>query len=421
MAVWKKLNPETGEYEPIENAESSNGSSNLVKVEDLKLELEVEHGSSTIPTFVISNPSYVERYEYLYLLVEHYADYAFNASSTSLNGTGASGLWSAQTVTVNDKKYYLLTIDCSAIRTALNGSSFESLGINATNVSARWSGNEKAWLSSAYSEELFLRDFVSVEVTDAFVFAVDEALERSNSIDSLNGKTVIFMGDSYTAGAKSNFEALCAKHGAIADNRGIVSSSICGDETGSKGFQPMHRRTSSVCDEYVANGTTGNVGAVVFMGGANDGFGSTTWLGTGTNDKDTNHIYGAMHSILKAFRNTFDCPIFVILQPYFPNGITPDAEADDETAKTLGFESAEQMLTFDADEYAAYSMQKKQRIVKEMAEFYNCHIVDCCFEWHSIFNASDRAKYWSGDGHPTGKGYQAIADDLEAKMIEVMG
>lgn len=241
------------------------------------------------------------------------------------------------------------------------------------------------------------------------------------TIPSLNGKTVLCMGDSYTKGMSAIYTALFAKYSATVDNRGVVSSSIAGDTTGSKGFSPMWNRTASVCAEYTTAGTTDNVGAIVFMGGANDGFGGTTWLGTGANDKDTDHIYGAMHSILKAFRNTFDCPIFVILQPYFPNGRTPDATATEDTAKTLGFDSVAQMLTFDADEYAAYSMQKKQKIVREMAEFYNCHIVDCCFEWHSIFHPSERTKYWGSGGHPTAAGYQEIANDLESKMLTVMG
>lgn len=234
---------------------------------------------------------------------------------------------------------------------------------------------------------------------------------------ALNGKKVIFMGDSYTKGASSQFSALCEKYGSIADNRGIVSSSICGTTDGNKGFQPMWKRTENVCTEYAEANTTENVGAIVFMGGANDGFGKDSWLGSGTNDKDTSHIYGALHNIFKTFHNTFDCPIFVILQPYFPNGSAPSEDVTDETALLWGFESAEQALTFDTHEWCAYSMQKKQAVVKEMAEYYNCIITDCCFNWHSIFDATDLATYWSRDGHPTATGYQEIANDLEKTML----
>lgn len=241
------------------------------------------------------------------------------------------------------------------------------------------------------------------------------------TISALDGKTVICMGDSYTAGMSAIYSALFAKYGATVDNRGVVSSSIAGDTAGSKGFSPMWNRTATVCSAYTTAGRENNVGAIVFMGGANDGFGTSTWLGSGINDKDTGHIYGAMHSILKAFRTSFDCPIFVILQPCFPNGATPDTSASDTIANLLGFDSAEQMLSFDADEYAAYAMGRKQRVVKAVAEFYNCHVIDCCFDWLSIFRPSQRAAYWNADGHPKAAGYQKIAQALEARLLEVMG
>lgn len=398
--------------------EVQTNSENLVKKIDHKLEFGLAYKSTTIPVITITNADYTTKYDYLYFIIEHYADYAFNASLTSLNGTSKNGLWSSAIVEINDKKYYLLTIDCSAIQTDLNGAAFESLEIVATNVSARWSGTEKAWLSSEYSEELVLRDFISVEITDTFVMAVDDALEATDSISELNGKIVIFMGDSYTKGAISQFEALCEKYGATADNYGIVSSSITGDESGNHGFQPMHIRTKTVCETYVDNGNTGDVGAIVFMGGANDGIGSSTWLGSGINDLNTNHIYGAMHSILNDFRTTFDCPIFVILQPTFPNGDTSNQIDDNETAILWGFENAEQCKSFDSDRWCQYKMYKKQTIVKQMAEYYNCNIVDCFFNYDiSIFRPTDRAKYWSSDGHPTPKGYQHITDNLEKTML----
>lgn len=180
----------------------------------------------------------------------------------------------------------------------------------------------------------------------------------------------------------------------------------------------MHIRTKTVCETYVTNGNTGDVGAIVFMGGANDGIGSSTWLGSGINDLNTNHIYGAMHSILNDFRTTFDCPIFVILQPTFPNGDTSNQIDDDETAILWGFDNAEQCKSFDSDRWCQYKMYKKQTIVKQMAEYYNCNIVDCFFNYDiSIFSPTDRAKYWRSDGHPTPKGYQHITDNLEKTML----
>lgn len=240
--------------------------------------------------------------------------------------------------------------------------------------------------------------------------------------ERLSGKTIIFMGDSYTKGAESQFSALCAKYGATADNYGVASSSICGTTDGNKGFQPMWNRTFNVCSTYTSNGTTSNVGAIVFMGGANDGIGNSTWIGSGINDDNTGRIYGAMNSILSNFRNTFDCPIFVILQPTFPNGTTENKTVSSATASLWGFDSAAQCAALDSDHFARYSQYVKQTAVKACAEYHDCKIVDCFFNWDiSVFSPSQKATYWKSDGHPTGDGYQHIADTLEKKMLDVFG
>ena len=261
-----------------------------------------------------------------------------------------------------------------------------------------------------------------VAIPGASVSSGGTSNDTAVTIPSLNGKTVICMGDSYTYGMSAIYKALFAKYGAVPDNRGIVSSSICGDTAGNKGFSPMWSRTRSVCAEYIDNGTTDNVGAIVFMGGANDGFGIDTWIGSGIKDTDTNHIYGAMHSLLNDFRITFpDVPIFVILQPsHFVRSV--EDITDDATAQALGFDSLEQLRLMDDYQYSHYSMVLKERAVKEVAEFYGCHIVDCIFDWHSVLSSSDRAKYWQSDKlHLTAAGSQAVADKLEVKMLEVLG
>ena len=245
----------------------------------------------------------------------------------------------------------------------------------------------------------------------------------SADIDALSGKTILFMGDSYTAQAKSQFAALAEKYGAVADNRGVASSSISGNLEATKGLWPMWDRTAKACDEYISAGTTGNVGAIVFMGGAKDGFGEATWLGTGINDTDTEHIYGAMHSILNNFRKTFpDAPIFVILQPSSFHRVVSTSVTDDDMAQLMGFDDMAQALDMDDYQFSNYAMFKKEKVVQEVAEFYGCHIVDCCFDFYNVMNENDRATYWSGDKlHMTSAGYQAVADKLETKMIEVFG
>ena len=161
--------------------------------------------------------------------------------------------------------------------------------------------------------------------------------DYSETIPDLSGKTAIFMGDSYIASMSAMLKSMCAEFGMLDDNRGVVSSSICGDTAGNKGFNPMWNRTKSTCDEYTEAGTTDDVALIVFMGGANDGFGLETWIGSGIADTNTEHIYGAMHSILNNFRKTFPkAKIITVLQPSSYSR-TVDSVTDDETAAIFGF------------------------------------------------------------------------------------
>ena len=312
---------------------------------------------------------------------------------------------------VLDKDYDTLTVYCN-----LGNESYATVAKRADSEKKRPAFNNEFVPTISDDESTALKTLSSAKIYSLY----GKSFEKAKA--SLNGKTVICMGDSYTHGMKSVYNTLFAKYGATVDNRGIVSSSICGDTTGNKGFQPMWNRTRSVCTEYTDNGTTDNVGAIVFMGGANDGFGIETWIGSGIKDTDTNHIYGAMHSILNDFRIAFpDVPIFVILQPsHFTRSV--EDITDDATAQALGFDSLEQLQLMDDYQYSHYSMVLKERAVKEVAEFYGCNIVDCIFDWHSVLSSSDRAKYWQSDKlHLTGAGSQAVADKLEQKMLEVLG
>lgn len=240
------------------------------------------------------------------------------------------------------------------------------------------------------------------------------------TIPDMSGKTAIFIGDSYIYGMSAMLKSMCAEFGMIHDNRGVVSSSICGDTTDSKGFRPMWSRTNSICEEYTSAGTTDNVALVVFMGGANDGFGIETWVGSGISDTDTNRIYGAMHSILNTFRKTFTkAKIITVLQPSSYSRSISDI-TDDDTAKALGFSNLAALQLMDNYQFSNYAMYVKEKAVKEVAEFYNTAIVDCCFDWHSVLNADDRAKYWSDDKlHLSAAGYEDVTSRIKEKIIEI--
>ena len=244
--------------------------------------------------------------------------------------------------------------------------------------------------------------------------------DPAGTLPDLTGKTAIFMGDSYTAQMSAMLKSMCAEFGMVDDNRGVVSSSICGDTAGNKGFSPMWNRTKSVCEEYATAGTTDNVALIVFMGGANDGFGIETWIGSGIADTNTEHIYGAMHSILNSFRKTFPkAKIITVLQPSSYSR-TVGSVTDDETAVVFGFSDLASLQKLDDYQFSNYAMFRKETAVEEVAKFYNTTIVDCCFNWHSVLNADDRATYWNSDKlHLSSAGYQDVTKRIKEKIVEI--
>ena len=143
------------------------------------------------------------------------------------------------------------------------------------------------------------------------------------------------------------------------------------------------------------------------MGGANDG-----WIdyrrGEGKTETDTNTIYGALNSCFSTLLGSFpNADIIVILQPVNYN--VSSSGWDEEMAKGYGFESLAAAQKFSEYQLGQYAMHIKESIVKEMAELYGLNIVDCCFNWYSVLNPNDRAKYWNPDKlHMSSDGNNAI-------------
>jgi hypothetical protein len=269
---------------------------------------------------------------------------------------------------------------------------------------------------------LYDDDYAEYSFTDDDLTNTIKYIMNKKEVNGLDGNICIAMGDSYTVQMATPLKNMIKKYGMTIDNRGIVSSSICGDEAGNKGYQPMWKRTKNICEEYTTNGTADNVKLILFMGGANDGFGINTWIGTGINDTNNEHIYGAMHTILNSFRKTFkNAKIIVVLQPSSYNR-TVSSITDDSTAKLLGFSGLTELQLLDDYQFSNYSMFVKEKAVKEVAEFYNCKIVDCCFDWHSVLNENDRVNYWKSDKlHLTNLGYQDVVNAEEKAIIEIFG
>ena len=244
--------------------------------------------------------------------------------------------------------------------------------------------------------------------------------DKTPVFPELAGKTAIFLGDSYTYQSAAMLKNMCAELNMSADNRGIVSSTITGSADGNKGYQPMWKRAQDICAEYTANGTTANVALVVFMGGQNDGFGPDTFLGRSIAETSNERIYGAMHTILNAFRKTFPkAKILVVLQPSSFNRSVASV-TDNDTAVAMGFPDLVTLQRMDDYQFSNYAMYQKESIVRDVAEFYSTDILDCCFGWYSVLNADHRSKYWSADRlHLNTIGYEALVARIKTKIVEM--
>lgn len=246
----------------------------------------------------------------------------------------------------------------------------------------------------------------------------------------LAGKVWIAMGDSFTVGMKTQFENLAAKYGMVVDNRGIVSSSICGDYDSStgegRGFKPMWKRTKELLTQYTEGYTLNDVtytiedvGLITFMGGANDAFSKSKWLGEyGTATMDTYYIYGALNSIFNDFLTGFpNAKVIVITQPGYFNQ-TIDSTVTDEIAQLWGFKDSAAYQSMTHVQFANYGMDKKQEAVREMAKVYHLHVVDANRAFPNVFYEKNQTTYWTPDKlHLTGEGYQFVADMLDEDGI----
>lgn len=251
---------------------------------------------------------------------------------------------------------------------------------------------------------------------------------------SLKGKVWIAIGDSYTKGMESQLASLAEKYGMIIDNRGIVSSTVCGSydtSTGNgTGFQPMWKRVNTMLSDYTngyeINGTIytiDDVGLVTFMGGANDGYGLHTWIGSGRGDTDTTHIYGAMHSILNTVLENFtSAKMIVVLQPtnykLSASTVATYYTDDNDLSENLGIATLDELATFSDAQITTYTMSLKENAIEDMANMYGVHIVDAFHKFPTVFNPNNRIKYWSSDYlHLSIDGYQLVTDMIEMNGI----
>lgn len=431
MAIWKKLNPETGKYEPIENADSGGGS--IAAVDTIGIaDAYTTYPMSSVASAVGSN-SWATVYT-----VDNLLKGDTITTKRQYNGQGGivSGDGADLTGSIKWTEYVYGTLvldrDCKQLIVCVNKGD-EALATVSRRTADMMT---RPGYKGAFVPTVNDGDDDTVFTTASKKWLHDRlggSYKRAR--ENLEGKVVVTLGDSYTRGMDGVLTALAEKYGMILDNRGIVSSSVCGDTTGNKGFRPMWNRASGIVTDYTAEGgyvidgvayTAEDVGVITFMGGANDGFGPETWIGSGPADTDTGHIYGAMNHIYGVLTEAFpNARIITILQPSsFSRTVNrntdPAAGAviDDATAQLWGFKDAAAYRKMTDIQFSNYAMTIKEEAIRRMAWAYGSPVVDAFGKFPTMFNPDNRARYWQSDKlHLTAAGYQLVADLLEQDGI----
>ena len=296
--------------------------------------------------------------------------------------------------------------------------------------------NENVWIVPDVPLEDIDAEFISAEcitesVSTDFVKAVRVANETGGTVadvSSLKGKVWLAFGDSYTrylAGlgtddsSKPNptngtatdacqWGKLSHQLGMTLYSYGIVGSTIrFSMNTGSDGhsWQPMVSRVDNIIANHADEAD--NVGLITFMGGTNDGW-TDERIGTiMSQEKET--IAGSCHQIFSKLLNAFpNAKIIVILQPVRGDGTNPGTDVDGRD--TSGFNNMQ---------YNLLQSVKKQRAVKEVAEFYGLTTCDCCFDWYTSANPNHLSLIWDSSDklHLTATGNQKLTEKL-VKTLE---
>ena len=284
-------------------------------------------------------------------------------------------------------------------------------------VTSSYYSNDKTWFVQDMPLEEITAEFIASECTESvsvdFLKSVKIARKneaKATDILSLKGKIWLALGDSYThfLGASytdgvtpsttGKWGILASELGMTLYGYGISSSTVITSNNGTNqaySFKPMSSRVDTLISDHQHEAE--NVGLITFMGGANDSW-AETFLGD-LKSLESNTFYGACHQILNKLVNAFPkAKIVVILQPSFGNSEPP---------------SDSEFNGMSSGQYCTYAQQLKQRIVKEVAEFYGVTICDCCFEWYTPMNPVHFPTIWSEDKiHLSTLGNQKLTEKL---------
>lgn len=337
------------------------------------------------------------------------------------------------TLDFGDRRYWMIRFDINIDSDDIpqDSSGYWKIYVpfnNGNNTNNHWD-NDNVWFVADIPQEditeKFILDSGRVESVSAdFKKALSIAGigdGTSVNVSSLRGKVWIAFGDSYTrylaglgdpdsakklGSTDSYWGKLATQLGTTMYTYGIVGSTIRdGINTNATEFwKPMSSRVDTIIANHADEAD--DVGLITFMGGTNDGWkdekcGTIYSTSNGT-------IAGGCHTIFNKLSNAFPkAKIVVILQPVCGNGTNPGSDVDGRDTSGM-----------DNMQYSILACQKKQRVVKEIAEFYGCTICDCCFDWFTSANPQHLAMVWDNSDHLhlTAYGNQKLTEKL-AKTI----
>lgn len=277
--------------------------------------------------------------------------------------------------------------------------------------------NATTWILQDVPLEEITAEFIASEcmesVSGSFIKAVSLASKIHPSaadISTLKSKVWLALGDSATAfigapytdgvtpSTTGKWGALASELGMILYGYGIPSSTIrYSDGSTGHAYQPMVTRVDTLIKDHIEEAD--NVGLITFMGGGND---SESYLGD-LKSVDKTTLYGACHQIFNKLVNAFpNAKIVVILQHLFAYSAPPENSEFSEMTTA---------------QYNIYLQQTKQRIVKEVAEFYGLTICDCCFNWYNPTNPKHFSEIWGEDNlHLSDLGNKKLTEKLVATL-----
>ena len=424
MAIWKKYNAETGEYEPINGAET--GSSGGIVSKDT---IGVDDAYTTYTMGDIADSTSVgssmTTYTITGLIKGDTVKWkrSYNGQGGTLRDGDGNDLSSLVTWSNYTYGTFVLYQDYAKL-VVQNQTGYESDALVLKRTSEMLkrpavNGEFVPTISDDNEDVSTLKTFSTEKIRN------DYGMDVQKAKDVLSGGVWIALGDSYTVYADSQFKAIAERYGMIYDGQGKVSSTVCGDAGGNKGFSPFWNRMDGFISNYTGDGqtigddvyTAEDVKLITFMGGANDGGGTDSFIGSPTS-KDTMYICGSCNYMFSKLLETFpNARIIIILQPGHYND-TVASVTTDESAIQVGFANLAEMQNYSDYEYSYHLMVKKEKAIKGCAERYGLHIVDCILDWYSVVNPTHRATYWSTDKiHLTTAGSNALAEKLEKEGI----